>query len=666
MKHPAERGILVVDDDRRFQEFVARVAGRLGVGCVHAHSGEEALRILGTQAFRLVILDGLLPGIRGEDVVRKIRERFGPEELPILFCSAFYRDIRSYRFLMNECRVNQVLHKPVDEERFLEVLEKLFGAEGRETLPPEPEERAELRASYVASAIERVESMRRTLQVLAEQDAPDLVSALRLEAHRFRGSGASFDLPEVSRLGGAIEDLLTSRPKEGGLPGAFRSRLEGLLDALESALRREAGQSPIAELRGFSPRPRILLVDDPESALARQVNQLQADGQPIWVVARGEALRKVVELQTDAVFVAADGEDGLDGAIPICATLRVVTSAAIILMAREAGVRSRLNALEAGARAVVPRPTEPEALFRFAALFGKEIVRRPVLLLGRKGDFLGDVAEKIGYLGRAAVPCTDPERIFFALEDHAPSLLLVDADPDWEESLAVVRMIRGDLRHLDLPIVLASERTHREWIGEAIASGATACIAKPISLIDLEPLLSSWAVQGGWRTKELSGLDVTTGLMGRERFERVLQRSVGLAKRQGIVLSVLGFETGLAGVRRRHGGLRGEEIAAAFAHHLATSLRTTDIVARWGPDRFLALLSDARAEDARRIAQERLDWLVKHMGTLAQEARPAFATVTFPDLRVGASALLEQIARTLDEALPREYWEEDFVVEVDR
>src|SRR5690606_36121949 len=186
------------------------------------------------------------------------------------FCSAFYRDIRSYRFLMNECRVNQVLHKPVDEERFLEVLEKLFGAEGRETLPPEPEERAELRGSYVASAIERVESMRRTLQVLAEQDAPDLVSALRLEAHRFRGSGASFDLPEVSRLGGAIEDLLTSRPKEGGLPGAFRSRLEGLLDALESARRREAGQSPIAELRGFSPRPRILLVDDPESALARR------------------------------------------------------------------------------------------------------------------------------------------------------------------------------------------------------------------------------------------------------------------------------------------------------------------------------------------------------------------------------------------------------------
>jgi len=666
VKNPAKKGILVVDDDRRFHDFVARVARRLGMPSTHVHSGEEALRVLGSQGFRLVILDGLLPGLRGEDVVRKIRERFGPEELPILFCSAFYRDIRSYRFLVNECRVNQVLHKPVDEELFREVLEKLLGAPGEAAAPPEPEERAALRAGYIASSLDRVDSMRRTLQVLASQTAPDLVSALRLEAHRFRGSGASFDLPEVSRLGGALEDLLSSAPKAGDLSGPFRSRLEGLLDALEAALRREAGQSPVAEVRGFSARPRILLVDDPESPLARQVLQLQADGQPIWTAAREDALRKVVELQTDAVFVAADGVDGIDGAVPICATLRVVTNAAIVLMAREAGVRPRLRALEAGARAIVPRPADAEALFRFAALFGKEIVRRPVLLLGRKGDFLGDVAEKIGYLGRAAVPCTDPERIFFALEDHAPSLLLVDADPDWEEALAVVRMVRGDLRHLDLPIVLASERTHREWIGEAFASGATACIAKPVSLLDLEPLLSSWAVQAGGRTKDLLGLDVTTGLMGRERFERILQRTVGLAKRQGLVLSVLGFETGLAGVRRRHGSLRAEEIASAFSHHLATSLRTTDIVARWGTDRFLALLLDARAEDARRIGEERLDWLVRHMGSLAREARPAFACVTFPDLRVGASALLEQIGRTLDEALPKEYWEEDFVVEVDR
>src|SRR5690606_29995792 len=214
-----------------------------------------------SQTFRLVVLDGLLPGLRSEEVARKVRERFGREELPVLFCSAFYRDMRSFRFLMNECGVNQILHKPVDEERLLETFQKLLGLEGQEQEPPEPEEKAELRAAYVATSLERVAAMRRGLQALGSEDAPDLVAALRIEAHRFRGSGASFDLPEVSRLGGAIEDLLASPPEEGALPGPVLARLEGLMGALEAGLRREAGQSPIVEIRGFSARPRILLVD---------------------------------------------------------------------------------------------------------------------------------------------------------------------------------------------------------------------------------------------------------------------------------------------------------------------------------------------------------------------------------------------------------------------
>lgn len=666
MKSRDERGILVVDDDRRFHEFAGRVAARLGLPCTHVRSGEEALRLLASQTFRLVVLDGLLPGLRGEEVARKVRERFGREELPVLFCSAFYRDMRSFRFLMNECGVNQILHKPVDEERLLETFQKLLGLEGQEQEPPEPEEKAELRAAYVATSLERVAAMRRGLQALGSEDAPDLVAALRIEAHRFRGSGTSFDLPEVSRLGGAIEDLLASPPEEGALPGPVLARLEGLMGALEAGLRREAGQSPIVEIRGFSARPRILLVDAADSALARQVAALQADGQPIWVSSREDAMRKVIELQADAVFVAADGEGGIAGALPICSTLRAVTQAAIVLFAREAGVGPRLRALEAGAKAVVARPADSEALFRFATLYGKETVLRPVLLLGKEGQVLSDIAEKAGYLGMAAVPCTDTERIFRALEDHTPSLLVVDADPDFEEATSVVRMLRGDLRYLDLPILVASERGDREWIGEAFASGATACLSKPVSLLELEPLLSSWAVQGGRRSKDLLGLDATTGLIGRERFERVLGRSLGLAKRQGHVLSVVGFETGLGGVRRRYGGLRGEEIASAFAHHLVTSLRTTDTVARWGHDRFLVLLPGARGEDAQRIAREKLDWLAGHLGSLARDARPTFASVCFPDMRGGASALIEKIGRTLDEALPKEYWEEDFVVEVDR
>lgn len=656
--------ILVVDDDQRFHAFADRVAARLGYACEHVRSGEEALRLLGTRSFRMLVLDGLLPGIRGEEVARKTRERFSEEELPILFCSAFYRDMRSFRHLMNECGVSRILHKPVDEEQLLAVFKKLLEHEGEEE-PPEPEESAKLRGTYLTTSLERVDSMQRILQALDSEEAPSLLEALRMEAHRFRGSGASYDFPEVSRLGGAIEDLLASHQGRS-LAGEAVAKLEGLVDALENTLRRAAGQAPVAEARSFSSKPRILLVDEGDSPLVRELAAVQAEGQTIWRTSREDALRSAIELQVDLVFVAADDEGGIAAALPTLASLRSVTQAPLVVIAREAGVAPRLRALEAGAKAVVGRPADAEALSRIATLYGKELTQRPVLLFGRVGQVLTDIAEQIAYLGKAAVPCTDPDRLFHALDDHEPSLLVLDADPDFEEAMAMVRLLRGDLRHLELPVLVASERTDRELSSQAFASGATACISKPVSMLELEPLLGSWALQGWKRSKKLLGLDASTGLMSRERFEATLERSLGLAKRQGNVLSVVGFETGLSALRREVGGLRCEEIASAFAHHLTTSLRATDTVARWGKDRFLALLPGAKGQDAERVARERLDWLQSFLGSHAASAHPAMSSACYPDIRAGGAALIERIGRELDASLPKEYWEEDFHVEVDR
>lgn len=655
--------ILVVDDDPRFHQFVERVAARLGRSCVGVRSGEEALRLLAARPFAMVVLDGLLPGIRGEEVARKTRERFPAEELPILFCSAFYRDMRSFRLLMNECGVTRIVHKPVEEEQFFSVLQSLLGDPESPREPPEPEERAELRGAYLATSLERVDSMARGLQALNGENRDALLDALRMEAHRFRGSGASFDLPEVSRLGGVIEDLVVSLKGDAPLGPAI-ARLEGLIDALRTTLSRAAGQAPIVEQRSFSTRPRILLVDDPESELARRVEVAHAEGLTVWCSTPGDAVRNAIELQVDVIFVAADGEDGIAGALPTLATLRSVTQAPLVLIARESGVQPRLQALEAGAKAVMGRPADAEALFRIATLYGKRLVQRPILLLGRDVQMLSRIAETVAFLGLAAVPCADPNRILTALDDHRPSVLLLDADPDFNEAMALVRLLRGDLRHVELPILVATGRTDREAISEAFASGATACIGQPVSLLELEPLLSSWAVEGWERSRELLGLDVSTGLMGKERFERALGRSLGLAKRQGNVLSVAGFETGLAAVRRKHGDLRCEELAAEFAHHLLTTLRVTDVVARWGRDRFLVLLPGARAEDARRVVGEKLDWLKKRVEEFG--ARPAAISLGFPDVRASAQGFIDRIGRELDASLPKEYWEADFVVEVER
>jgi DNA-binding NtrC family response regulator len=74
--------ILLVDDE---VEFVQTLAERLQLrdfDAVTAGDGEEALRRLENTAFDLVVLDVLMPGLGGLEVLSQIKSRF--PEIPVI------------------------------------------------------------------------------------------------------------------------------------------------------------------------------------------------------------------------------------------------------------------------------------------------------------------------------------------------------------------------------------------------------------------------------------------------------------------------------------------------------------------------------------------------------------------------------------------------------
>ncbi len=76
--------ILVVDDDDATRQLVATHLGREGFAVLEAPSGEAALEIINRDAVSLVILDMLMPGMSGTDVVRALREEPRTATLPIM------------------------------------------------------------------------------------------------------------------------------------------------------------------------------------------------------------------------------------------------------------------------------------------------------------------------------------------------------------------------------------------------------------------------------------------------------------------------------------------------------------------------------------------------------------------------------------------------------
>ena len=78
----ATRSVLVVDDEPTIADVVARYLERSGYRARVAGDGLEALRMAGEERPDLVVLDIMLPGLDGLEVMRRLRE--GPGVAVIL------------------------------------------------------------------------------------------------------------------------------------------------------------------------------------------------------------------------------------------------------------------------------------------------------------------------------------------------------------------------------------------------------------------------------------------------------------------------------------------------------------------------------------------------------------------------------------------------------
>ncbi len=79
------KNILIVEDDNNINNMIKEALSCKGYSCVSAYSGTEALLRIFSDNYDLVILDLMLPGITGEEVLEKIREK---SDIPVIVLSA--------------------------------------------------------------------------------------------------------------------------------------------------------------------------------------------------------------------------------------------------------------------------------------------------------------------------------------------------------------------------------------------------------------------------------------------------------------------------------------------------------------------------------------------------------------------------------------------------
>jgi sigma-B regulation protein RsbU (phosphoserine phosphatase) len=109
---PESFTILVVDDNEANRDVLSRRLHRRGYVAVKVEDGPSALTALAAQPFDLVLLDVMMPGMSGLEVLTEIRKTRSPTDLPVIMATA--KDQSEDVVLALGLGANDYVTKPLD------------------------------------------------------------------------------------------------------------------------------------------------------------------------------------------------------------------------------------------------------------------------------------------------------------------------------------------------------------------------------------------------------------------------------------------------------------------------------------------------------------------------------------------------------------------------
>ncbi len=141
--------VLLVDDDTQLTEMLAEYLQPEGMAVTAVGSGTQGLRRAQQEEYDLIVLDVMLPGLSGFDVLRQLRE--ASVQTPVLMLTARGDDVD--RIVGLEMGADDYLSKPFNPRELLARVKAIM----RRARDVAPQERAELEVGPYEANLKRRE-----------------------------------------------------------------------------------------------------------------------------------------------------------------------------------------------------------------------------------------------------------------------------------------------------------------------------------------------------------------------------------------------------------------------------------------------------------------------------------------------------------------------------
>src|SRR5438477_3117837 len=112
MNQPGPSSLLIVDEEEAVRDALSRRLERRGYRVSTCSDGQRALDLIADRHFDLVLLDVMMPGLDGFQVLEALRSSYNIAELPVIMVTAKHESEDIVRAL--ELGANDFVSKPID------------------------------------------------------------------------------------------------------------------------------------------------------------------------------------------------------------------------------------------------------------------------------------------------------------------------------------------------------------------------------------------------------------------------------------------------------------------------------------------------------------------------------------------------------------------------
>lgn len=118
--------IMVVDDDFSFRKLACMIFEQHGMSALGVEDGEAALELVSSQRPDLVLLDVMLPGLNGYEVLKKLKEDPRAKHIPVVICSTTLRDPAQIQ-KAKSLGASDYIHKPITPSQLYQRINGVLG-----------------------------------------------------------------------------------------------------------------------------------------------------------------------------------------------------------------------------------------------------------------------------------------------------------------------------------------------------------------------------------------------------------------------------------------------------------------------------------------------------------------------------------------------------------